>query len=103
MAAFFEENLRVSLLKILRSDLGARYVGGDGEHRNTVAMTIEEPVDEVQIAGSATACADRELAGHLGIRPGGKRRDLLVAHVHPFHFALFPQRIGYAVQGISDK
>jgi hypothetical protein len=103
MAAFFEENLRMSLLKIVRSDLFARYVGGDCEHRNPVAMTVEEPVDEVQIAGPATACADREVAGNFGIRPGGKRRDLLVTHGHPFDFTVFAQRIGYAIQGVSDQ
>lgn len=103
MAAFFEESLWMSLLKIFRSDLGARDVGGDGEHRDPVAMTVEEPVDEVQIPGSATACTDREVAGNFGICPGGKRRDLLVTHGHPFDFVLFPQRIGDAVQGVSGQ
>src|SRR5580704_9958105 len=103
MAAFFEQTLRMSLLKIFRSDLPARYVGGDCEHRNPVAMTVEKTVDEVKIAGPATACADREVAGKFGIRPGAKRRDLLVTHGHPFDFTVLAQRIGYAVQGVSDQ
>src|SRR5580658_4475663 len=103
MAAFFEQTLRMSLLKIFRSDLFARYVGGDCEHRNPVAMTVEKAVNEVEIPGPATACADREVAGELGIRPGGKRGDLLVTHGHPFDFAVLAQRISYAVQGVSDQ
>jgi hypothetical protein len=66
-------------------------------------MTVEQPVNEVQIPGPATACADREVAGNFGIRPGGKRRDLLVAHGHPLDVTVLAQRIGYAVQGIADQ
>jgi len=33
---------------------------------------VVQPVDRVQVAGSATARADRQLAGELGLRPGAK-------------------------------
>ena len=77
-------------------------MGGDGKHRNLVAVRIEEPVDQVQVAGAAAAGADRELAGQFGVGGGGERCGFLVAHVHPLDLAATPDRVGDWVQTVAD-
>jgi predicted outer membrane protein len=54
--------LRVGLLEVAAADLARREVRGDAEHRYARTMTIEQPVNEVQVTGPATARAYRELA-----------------------------------------
>lgn len=56
---------------------------GDGKHRLMIAMTVVQPVDQMQVAGPTTARADGELAGGRGIGAGGEGRDLFVARMHP--------------------
>src|SRR5262249_17649065 len=65
------------------TDLRARDVRGDREHGNSAAVGVVEPVDEVQVAGSAAARAYRELAGQRRVGGGRERRVLLVADVFP--------------------
>ena len=73
----------MSFLEIAAADLRAGDLGGDRQHRNPVAMAVEQAVDQVQVAGPAAAGADGELAGHLRLGAGGERGHLLVAHMHP--------------------
>src|SRR5258707_533342 len=74
MTALAEELIGMGLLEVAGADLGARNVGGDGKHRNLVAVRIEEPVDEVQVAGAAAAGADGKLSGQFGVGGGVERR-----------------------------
>ena len=48
-----------------------------------VAMAVVQAVDQMQIAGTATAGADRELAGGGGIGTCSEGGDFFVAGVHP--------------------
>ena len=89
MAALPEQGLRMRLLEIPAPDLGRRDLGRNRGHRHAAAMRVEQPVDEMQIAGAAGAGADRKAAGHLGFARGRERRDLFVAHVNPVD-GLFP-------------
>jgi hypothetical protein len=47
-------------------------------------MTIEQPIDQVKVARSATTGADCEFTRNVRISACGERRDLLVAYVDPF-------------------
>ena len=51
-------------------------------------VTVEQSVDQMQIAGSATAGAHGKLTGQMRIRPRRERRDLLMANVQPGNPAL---------------
>ena len=84
--AFPEQLLRVRLLEVLGADLGARDVRRDREHRHAAALRVEEAVDQMQVARSAAARADRKLSGQRGL--GGRREGggLLVTHVLPRRF-----------------
>src|SRR5262249_41119188 len=58
--------------------------------------------DEMQVARSAAAGADRELTREMGLGTGGKRRDLLVPDMNPFDLALMAQRVGQPVEAVAD-
>jgi hypothetical protein len=95
--------LRMGLLEITGADLGRRYLRGDGEHRHSRAVTVEQAVDQVQIAGPAAAGADGELTGQMRFRASREGRDLLVPNVDPVDLALSPERVGEAVEAIADN
>jgi hypothetical protein len=65
-------------------------------------VAVEQAVDEMQVARSAAARADRELTREMGLATGGKRRDLLVPDVNPFDLALAAQRVGQPVEAVTD-
>ena len=69
MAALLEQRLGMSLLEIAAADLCAWDLSGNGQHRNTAAMTVEQPVDQVQVPGPTTPGADRELAREMRSAP----------------------------------
>jgi hypothetical protein len=69
------------LLEVAASNLVTRNLSRDREHWHSVAMTIEQAVDEVKIARSAAACTDGDLSGKMGLRTGGKCSDLFVPHM----------------------
>jgi hypothetical protein len=51
-------------------------------------MTIEQAVDEMQIAWSAAAGTDGKLSGQMRLGAGCEGGDLLVPDMHPFDLAL---------------
>ena len=103
MAAFFEERLRVGFLKIPRTDLGRRDLGRNGEHRHARSVAIKQTIDEVQIAWAATPGTDGELTGQMRLGARRESSHLLVSNVHPFDFALAPDRVGQPVQAVADN
>jgi hypothetical protein len=100
MAAFPEQDFRMGLLKIAAAHLGARNLRRDRQHRHPVAMTLEQAVDEVKIAGTAAAGADGEPAGHLRLGACRERGHFLMAHVHPADLGR-PQGVREAVERIA--
>ena len=101
MAALLEQMLGMRCLEVIDADLAARYVRRNREHGHVVAMNVEQAVDEVKVAGTAAAGADRELSREVGLGAGREGGVLFMAKVNPldgFHTA---QRIGEAVQRIS--
>ena len=65
-------------------------------------MTVEQPVDEVQVAGSAATGADDETPREVSLRTGCECRHFLVPHVNPFDLALAPQGVRDAVETVAD-
>ena len=103
MAAFLEQRLRMRLLEIAGADLGRWDLRGDGEHRHARAVTIEQAVDEMQIARPAAAGADGELTRQMRLGAGRERRDLLVPDMDPLDLALPANRVGQPVQAVADN
>src|SRR6202167_6823358 len=89
-------------LKIARADLGRRNLGGDGEYRHSRSVAIKEAIDEMQIARSAAAGADREITREMRLRTSCKGRDLLVPDMNPFDLSLATQRVCQTIEAIAD-
>jgi hypothetical protein len=66
-------------------------------------MTIEEAVDQVQMARSAAPRADRELIRQVRLGACRESRDLLVPDMHPLDLALAAQRVGQSIQAVADN
>ena len=92
----------MGFLKIAAADFGRRDLRGNGEHRHARAVAIEQAVDQVQIARSAAAGADRELAGQMRLGARREGRDFLVPDMHPFDLALAANRVGQPIQAVAD-
>src|SRR5258707_10592614 len=102
MTTLLEQRLRMSFLEISGAEFGRRDLRRNGKHWDARALTIEQPVDEVQIAGSAAPGADGEFPCQVRLGTGRESCDLLVPHMHPFDLALAPDRIGQPVQAVAD-
>ena len=94
--------LRMGLLKIAGPDLSRRDLRGYSEHRDSGSVAIKKAVDQMQVAGSATAGTDRELARQVRLCNRRKGGNLLMADMHPLDLALAANGIGDAVQAIAD-
>ena len=75
---------------------------GDAEYGDAGAVTVEQAIDEVQIARPAAARADGELTRQM--RFGARREGgyLLVPDVEPLDLALSANRIGQPVEAVAD-
>jgi hypothetical protein len=70
-------------LEIVDADLAAGDVRCYREHGNPTAVTFEQAIDQVEIAGAAAARTDRKLTREMRFGAGRERRRFLVAHVDP--------------------
>ena len=75
---------------------------GDAEHGDARAVTVEQTVDEVQIARSAAPRADRELTRQMRLGAGRKRGDLLVPDLNPRDLPLPSDGICQTVEAVAD-
>jgi hypothetical protein len=66
-------------------------------------MTIEETVDEMQVAGATASGADRETIRQVRFRASRKSRRLLVPHVNPLHLLMFADGIRESIERISRQ
>src|SRR5277367_5716937 len=66
-------------------------------------MAVEQPVDEVQIAGPAAASTNGEFTGQVRFGTSRKGSDLLMADVNPLDLALSSHRVGESVEAITDN
>src|SRR5215470_16056036 len=71
VAAFAKEILRMRLLEIASADLGGGNLGGNREHRNPASVSVEQSIDEMQIAWSAGARTGSQFTGHLCVAGRG--------------------------------
>jgi hypothetical protein len=91
----------MSLLKVTTPDLDPRDLGGDRQHRHPASLRLEQPIDQVQVPGTATSHADRQLPGHGRFSRRRKSSGLLMADVLSRERSVTPKRIGEAIQRVA--
>src|SRR5207237_8548319 len=82
-----EEMFRLCLLNISAADFRTWDLRGNGQNRNTAAVTIVESVDQMEIARSATTGADGQATSQMRFRAGRKSGRFFVAHMNPLNFS----------------
>ena len=102
-AALAEQLLRVRFLEIAAADLLPRDLRGDRQHRYPAAVGVEQAVDQVQVAGPATARAHCHLPGQRRLGGGREPGGLLMSHVLPGDCPVAAQRIGEPVQRVAGN
>jgi hypothetical protein len=73
----------------------------NGQNRDPAAVTIEQAVNQMDIARPATSRADRQFTGEMGLGTGGKGSRLFVAYVNPFDFLVPADLLKDSIEGIS--
>ncbi|MNZ65272.1 hypothetical protein D3C78_834590 [compost metagenome] len=98
VATFTEQLLRMRFLKIAAADFARRNMCGNGQHRNVIAMAVEQTVYQMQITRPARSGANRQLACQLRFRACGKCRDFFMAGGHPFDGAHSVEAVAESVK-----
>src|SRR5258708_32745405 len=102
MAALTKQNFRMRLLEVARADFGRGDLSCNRKNRYTVAVAVEQPVNQVQVTRSAGTGTHRQLARQMCFGTSRECSGLLVAHMHPIDLALSAQRISDAVQAVTN-
>src|SRR3984957_8648762 len=78
VAALREKMFWVGLLEISAPDFIAWNLRRNCENRNTAAMADVEPIDQMQITGTAAASTDRQTPCEMRFRSSSERRRLFM-------------------------
>ena len=65
-------------------------------------MGIEQAIDQMEVAGPARSRAYRKPAGNLRLGGGSERCHLLMPDMDPVDGLSLAQRLGQAVQAVTD-
>jgi len=65
-------------------------------------VTIEQPIDQVQIAWSAATRANSEFARQMGFGTRRKGGNLFVPDMHPLDLAVAANGVSNAVEAVAD-
>ena len=91
----------VDLLDRFEAQILPHDLGCDQDDGRAVAIGLVEPIDEVETAGAALACAGREAAGELRFGARREGAGLLVPHMDPIDLAAI-DGVGDLVQRVAD-
>jgi hypothetical protein len=64
-------------------------------------VAIEQAVDEVKIAWSAAAGADRDFAGKVSLGAGGESSHFFMPYVEPIDLSILADGVREAVEGVA--
>src|SRR6202035_3296568 len=85
VAALREKMFCMGLLKISAPDFIAWNLRRNSENRNTAAMAVVEPIDQMQVAGTAATGAYRQPPCEMRFCSSSKRRRLFMPYVNPLN------------------
>ncbi|MGY4499419.1 hypothetical protein ACVWYH_003350 [Bradyrhizobium sp. GM24.11] len=73
------------------------------KHRHARTVTIEQAIDKVKVAGSATARTHGEFAGQMRLGTGGEGRDFLVSDMNLVDLAVPTDGVCQTVETVPDN
>src|SRR6266853_712436 len=75
----------------------------NGENRNTAAMAVIEPIDQMQVTRTATASADRQTPCEMCFCSSSKRCRLFMPYVNPLNSFACANRIRDPVKRVAGN
>src|SRR5258708_19951258 len=97
MATIAKKLVGMGFLKVVATDLLARNLRRNGQHRHAAAVAVVESVDQVHIAGPATSGANRQFTRQVGLGTPGKCPRLFVTNPNPLNLLPPPHLLQTAV------
>jgi hypothetical protein len=94
--------VRIAASSTTTTDLGARDLSCDRENGHARTVRIIQTVNQMQIAGAATAGANGKRASEMRLCAGRERGSLFVSRMDPFDIAAAAQRVGYSIETVAD-
>jgi hypothetical protein len=101
MAALAKQLLWVRLLEISTANFRAWDLRGNCKYGNVRAVSFKQSIDKVQIAWTATTCADSERTSQMRLSTGSKSCGFFVPGVNPLDIATPAQCVSYSVEAIT--
>src|ERR1700722_4796822 len=89
-------------LKIVDSDLTARDVSRDRQHRYAVALAIKKPVDQMQVARTAASGAYRKAPSEMSFSARREGSRLLMPHMDPVNRFSPSHHVRETVERVTD-
>jgi len=102
MAAIPEQVFRMCCLEIVNSDFAAGDVGRDCQNRHTIALAVEQTVDQVKVAWTAAPGAHSKAPGKMSFSSRCKCSGLFMTHVYPVDRLSSPQCVGKAIERVAN-
>jgi hypothetical protein len=103
ITALCKEVFWVGLLKVVTTELTAWYLRRDRNYGNTAAVAVIEPVDQVQVAWTATSSARRQGPGQMSFRSCGKGSAFFVPNGHPVDVRVRADRFGDTIKRVASQ
>src|ERR1700692_3297350 len=103
VAALREKMFWVGLLKISAPDFIAWNLRRNGENRNTAAMAVVQPIDQMQVTRTAATGADCQPPCEMRFRASSKRRRLFMPYVNPLNSFACANRIRDPVERVAGN
>src|SRR5277367_3468380 len=95
--------LRTRLLEVAAAQFSTRNLSRDCQHGHAIAMTVVQPIDEMEIARTTTASAHGEFAGEMGLGTCGKGCHLFVTNVQPIDLVALADDFGQSVERVANN
>ncbi len=90
-------------LKIVDPNFGAGNMSRNRQHGNTASMGIEEPVDEMKVAGTAATATDCQLSCQMRFGRRCECSTFFMPHMDPLDRLHPAQGVREAIEGVADN
>lgn len=103
VTALGKQVLWLRFLEVGASHFIARDLRRNGEHRNTAALAIVQPVYQVQIAGAAAPRTNSEFSCEVRFGASGECRGLLMPYMNPLNLSMPSNCVRETVERVAGK
>ncbi len=94
---------RLGLLKVSAPDFITWNLRSDSQDRNAASLAVVQPVDQMQVPGTAAPGANRQVSREMRFRSSSKRCRLFVPDMNPLNPLISSKGVGDAIERIAGN